>query len=303
MKLVTFEHAGSVRIGAVVGEEVVDFSAAPDLPTEMVAFLETGDAGLERARAVVAEAKHVIPLAAVALKAPILRPGKFLVHGANYRSTRPPLPADSEVAIAANRAGNRAIGSVVPEMRAGGHQLWANKQPASVNGPYDDVVVPAISPELIYETELAIVIGRTARNVSVAEAESYIAGYTICNDLTVVDWSQHSPTVTLGKSFPTHGPIGPWIVTRDEIADPQALELRASVNGELGVTGNTASMIRNCVEQVAYLSQVFPLEPGDILSTGTDGVPVEFLRPGDVIRCEIEGIGYIENTVVTDTTR
>ena len=133
----------------------------------------------------------------------------------------------------------------------------------------------------------------------------FVFGYLVANDVSARDWQKHSPTFTMGKSFDTHGPIGPWIVTADEIADPQALALRSLVNGEVRQESNTNNMIHSVAGQIEYLSTAMTLEPGDLIATGTpEGVgagmdPPRFLRPGDVVRCEIDGIGAIENRVVS----
>jgi 2-keto-4-pentenoate hydratase/2-oxohepta-3-ene-1,7-dioic acid hydratase in catechol pathway len=150
------------------------------------------------------------------------------------------------------------------------------------------------------------VIGRRCRHVTRDDARSVIGGYTVVNDVSARDWQLRTPTHTLGKSFDTHGPIGPWLVLDSEIADPHALEIRMFVNGERRQRGNTGSMIHNIFDQIAYLSTVMTLKPGDILATGTpSGVgaalnPPRFLNPGDVMRVEIDGIGHIENRVVAE---
>ena len=147
-------------------------------------------------------------------------------------------------------------------------------------------------------------IGRFAKRVSETDAASYVFGYLVANDVSARDWQFHTPTFTMGKSFDTHGPIGPWIVTADEIADPHNLRVRTWVNGELRQDNTTANMIHNLWEQIAYLSTAFTLDSGDLLATGTpEGVgvamdPPVFLKPGDIVRCEVEGIGAIENGVV-----
>jgi 2-keto-4-pentenoate hydratase/2-oxohepta-3-ene-1,7-dioic acid hydratase in catechol pathway len=158
---------------------------------------------------------------------------------------------------------------------------------------------------LDYEGELAIVIGARARHIVGREAaRKVIAGFTVCNDFSVREWQQRAVTATLGKSFDTHGPIGPWIVTVDELQNPHSLSLRTWVNGELRQDGNTRDLVFRFTEMIEELTRVFTLEPGDILSTGTPaGVgsakqPPVYLRCGDVVRVEVEGIGYIENRVV-----
>jgi 2-keto-4-pentenoate hydratase/2-oxohepta-3-ene-1,7-dioic acid hydratase in catechol pathway len=161
-----------------------------------------------------------------------------------------------------------------------------------------------VSTRLDYEGELAFVIGRRCRHVPRARAAEVIAGYTVLNDVSVRDWQFKAPTVTLGKSFDTHGPMGPWIVTPEELADPHVLDLRTWVNGEERQHANTRDLIFDCFEQIATLSTVCTLEPGDVVSTGTpSGVGVArglWLVPGDVVRVAIAGIGAIENRVIEE---
>ena len=193
-------------------------------------------------------------------------------------------------------------------MEAPEFPVFFNKQSTCVVGPGDDVHMPRVSNLLDYEGELAIVIGQRCRHVSEEHAPEVIAGYTITNDLSVRDWQLRTPTMTLGKSFDTHGPLGPWIVTADELGDPHALSIKTWVNDELRQDGNTSEMIYDCFQQVAHLSQAFTLEPGDVIATGTPAgigavrqpFPEGLLSLGDVVRVEIEGIGTLENTVVEE---
>lgn len=186
--------------------------------------------------------------------------------------------------------------------------LFFNKQVTCVAGPGDDIHMPRVSSLLDYEAELAIVIGKRCRHVPVEEAEQVIAGYTIANDVSVRDWQLRTPTMTLGKSFDTHGPLGPWIVTVDELGDPHDLGIRTFVNDELRQDSNTGEMIFNCFQQVSHLSEAFTLEPGDVIATGTPaGVgaarqpfPEGLLKIGDVVTIEIDGIGQLQNTVVEE---
>jgi 2-keto-4-pentenoate hydratase/2-oxohepta-3-ene-1,7-dioic acid hydratase in catechol pathway len=139
--------------------------------------------------------------------------------------------------------------------------------------------------------------------VPAEHAHEHIFGYVVANDVSARDWQFHSPTFTLGKSFDTHGPIGPWIATADEITDCHNLDLRCFVNGELRQSSNTSQLIHNVYQQIEYLSTAFTLEPGDLLATGTpEGVgvarkPPVFLQAGDVVRCEVDGVGAIENRI------
>ena len=184
--------------------------------------------------------------------------------------------------------------------------MFFNKQTTCVAGPFDPIHLPRVSPLLDYEGELAFVIGRRCRHVPRDRAHEVIAGYLVVNDVSVRDWQLRTPTMTMGKSFDTHGPMGPWLVTPDEIGDPHALELRTWVNGELRQHSNTRHLIYDCFAQVEHLSTAFTLEPGDVVTTGTPaGVggamsPPRFLRAGDVVRIEIEKIGAIENRVTEE---
>src|SRR5581483_11653294 len=270
--------------------EIVDLAAAvPGLPTEMTAFLAAGDAAVAAARKAAGGTTARRKLADVRLEAPIPRPPKFLAIGLNYSDhvaesgmEPPPFP------------------------------VFFNKQSTCVVGPYADVHRPRVSPLLDYEGELAFVIGRRCRHVPADRAHEVIAGYLVANDVSVRDWQLRTPTMTMGKSFDTHGPLGPWLVTPDELGDPHALELRTWVNGELRQHASTRRLIFDCFAQVEHVSTAFTLEPGDVVSTGTpSGVggamqPPRFLQPGDVVKVEIERIGAIENRVVdepADTAR
>ncbi len=281
MKLATFSQAGTTRIGLVEGDELVDLAAAaPELPRDMLSFLEAGPAVLQAASAATGPR---IPLSEVQLEAPIARPPKFLAVGLNYADH----VAES--------------GQETPT-----HPMIFNKQSTCVTGPTDPVHVPKVSHVLDYEGELGFVIGKHARHVSADDAADYIAGYLVVNDATTRDWQFHTPTWTIGKSFDTHGPIGPWIVTADELPDPHRLDLRTYVNGELRQESNTKQLIFNCFQLVEYLSKAFTLEPGDIIATGTpSGIglalkPPQLLKAGDVVRVEIDGLGQIENPVIDE---
>ncbi len=282
MKLITFLENGAPRIGVVDGEALVDLAAAdPSLPTEMTAFLAGGRTALAAATGALRASGARRPLADVQLGPPILRPQKFLAIGLNY--------ADHVA----------ETGLTAPEF-----PVFFNKQNTCVVGPGAAVHRPRISTLLDYEGELGIVIGRRCRHVPRERAHEVIAGYLIVNDVTVRDWQMKAPTMTLGKSFDTHGPIGPWLVTSDEVPDPHTLELRTWVNGELRQHANTSSMIFDCFAQIATLSTAFTLEPGDIISTGTpSGVGLmqgKFLAPGDVVRIEIDRLGRLENPIVDE---
>ena len=284
MKLVTFTDGDGARIGVVVGELVIDLrSAAPELPTEMAAFLAAGDAALARARDAQVDVDHAVPVDAVEFLAPVPRPGKILAIGLNY--------ADH---IA-------ETGAQTPTT-----QIWFNKQTTATNAPYGGIVKPSVSDHVDYEGELVYVIGKRAKHVPAERASEVIAGYCCGNDVSVRDWQAASRTMQMGKSFDTHAPFGPWIVTPDDVGDPHTLGLRTFVNGEKRQDSNTRFLVFNCFEQIAHLSQAFTLEPGDVIFTGTSaGVAAAkqtppWLKVGDVVRIEIDRIGYIENTVVEE---
>jgi 2-keto-4-pentenoate hydratase/2-oxohepta-3-ene-1,7-dioic acid hydratase in catechol pathway len=181
-----------------------------------------------------------------------------------------------------------------------------NKQVTAVTGPYDPIHLPRASRALDYEGELAFVIGRRCRHVPRARAPEVVAGYLVLDDVSVRDWQLRTPTWTMGKSFDTHCPMGPWIVTPDELDDPHSLAIRTWVNGELRQDSNTKELIHDCFALVEHLTTAFTLEPGDVVTTGTPGgvgismKPPRLLAAGDVVRVEIEGIGQIENPVVEE---
>jgi 2-keto-4-pentenoate hydratase/2-oxohepta-3-ene-1,7-dioic acid hydratase in catechol pathway len=284
MKLATFTHRDQTRVGVVAGQEVIDLSVAvPDLPREMTAFLAAGEKALDAARHAVRRGAARLPLSEVRLEAPVLRPPEFLAIGLNY--------ADH---IAES-------GMAKPEF-----PVFFNKQSSCVVGPEDAIHLPRVSKALDYEGELAFVIGRRCRHVSRERAAEFIAGYTIVDDVSVRDWQFKAQTMTLGKSFDTHGPMGPWIVTPDELGDPHALDLRTFVNGELRQESNTGNLVYDCFDQVETLSTVMTLEPGTVVATGTPGgvgvamKPPKFLVAGDVVRIEIGGIGALENRVIEE---
>ncbi len=284
MKLVTFTHAGSTRVGVLDNGAVADLSvAAPDLPREMCAFLEAGSPALEAARQAINNGAGRIALGEVKIETPILRPPKILAVGLNYKD---------HIAEA---------GMKTPEV-----PMIFNKQSTSVTGPTDPIHIPRASDQVDYECELAVVIGRFCRHVPKSRAAEVIAGYTIANDVSVRDWQLRVPTFTMGKSWDTHCPLGPCIVTADEIGDPHGLAIKTWVNGELRQDSNTRELLFDCFELVEHLSTAFTLEPGDVISTGTpSGVgfamkPPQMLKPGDTVRISIDKIGQLENPVILE---
>ncbi|WP_079228522.1 fumarylacetoacetate hydrolase family protein [Pseudomonas putida] len=287
MKLARYTHHGKTSVGLVQGNRVInlDHLLPTSAPVDVAALLARTDA-LADARTLQATAENSVALEHVRLQAPILRPGKFMALGMNYKD---------------HEAEARRLNVPIPAS-----QVWFSKQITCITGPYDDVHHPAVCERLDYEAELGVVIGKGGRRIDARDALQHVAGYFVANDVSARDWQAKSPTWTLGKSFDTHGPIGPWITTADEIADPQQLTVSLSVNGEQRQKSSTALMTYSIAQQIAYLSEVMTLEPGDILITGTPaGVgigmqPPVFLKAGDVVRVEISGLGYIENTIVDE---
>ena len=284
MKLVTFSTASAgPRVGVVDGEVIADVTAADaSLPTVMEAFLEAGLPALGAAEKAMAAAPRVA-MGDARLHSPLLRPGKILAVGLNYADHVEEAGMDTPV---------------IP--------MIFNKQSTSITGPYDAFHLPRASEKLDYEAELAIVIGRRCRHVPKERAHEVIAGYTVCNDVSVRDWQMRSPTFTMGKSFDTHCPLGPWIITADELGDPHRLQIRAWVNDELRQDSNTKHLIFDCFDLVEHLSTAFTLEPGDVIPTGTPGGvgatmrPRQYLKDGDRVKVEIEGVGAIENAVIAE---
>lgn len=283
MKLVTFIQNGKICIGALVDDSVVVATGHIDDADNMMTFLASGAGGLTAMQALIVSGQRRVKLSDIQLLAPIPRPGKFLGIGLNYADHISETGRDK------------------PE-----YPTFFTKQSTCVIGPGAAIHCPKVSEKVDYEGELGFVIGKRCRHVSVENAHEAIAGYTICNDVTVRDWQHRTPTWTLGKSFDTHGPMGPWLVTADEIADPHNLTLKTWVDDELRQNANTQAMIFNCYEMIAYLSQAMTLEPGDVISTGTPaGVGVKmqprgYLKPGQTVRIEIESVGTLTNPVIAE---
>ena len=282
MRIVRYRKGDQVRIGAVRGEEVVDLVAGGSRWTSVTDIAAAGEEAVRELSPLVASQAPSARLADLSLLPPIDRPGKYLAIGMNY---------------AKHIEEAKRLGVATPN-----NQFWFNKQTSCLSGPFDPID-PGVTERLDYEVELGVVIGRPAKRVSEAHAKDHVFGYVVVNDVSARDWQQHSPTFTIGKSFDTHGPIGPCVVTADEIPDPHRLRLRCWVNGELRQDSETSELVYNVWQQIAYLSTAFTLEPGDLLATGTlSGVgvglqPPRFLQSGDVVRCEIDGIGAIQNRV------
>jgi len=270
------------RPGVLVDEAIVDLSdPVVGLPPTLRQVLALGPDALARAGQASSgrAARHA--RASVQLRAPVPDPPAILAIGMNY---------GDHVA---------EMGREPPEF-----QYWFNKQRTSITGPGDPIVLPTVSSMVGYEGELAMIIGRRCQHIPAARAMEVVAGFTVINDVSARDWQWRTPTFTMGKSFDSHAPCGPWMVTPDELGDPGGLALRTWVNDELRQDSTTADLIFDCASMIAYLTTAFPLEVGTIIATGTPaGVcavrqPPAFLADGDVVRIEIEGIGELRNPVV-----
>lgn len=282
MKLARFIADADERIGAVREDGIVALDTGLDRADDMIALIERWpreSARLQRQ----AQEGRAVPLARVRLLAPIERPGKIMAIGLNY--------ADHIAETGMDK----------PE-----RQLWFAKMGNTVNGPRDPVQVPRVSAKVDYEVELVAVIGQGGRHIRAEEAPARVFGYCVGNDVSVRDWQMQTSQWVLGKSFDGHAPFGPWIVTADELPDPHRLDIRCLVNGELRQSSNTRHLVFNVWDQLVHLSQAMTLRAGDLLFTGTPGGvaaamrPPAWLRAGDVVRCEIEGIGALENLFVDE---
>jgi len=322
MKLVTYLFSHQPRLGAVLGDWIADVSRAHHewlpthrnlssarsdshlLPTTMLPFLEAGHETMVAAREAVsfiakqieggaAEVLRrqgiVSPLAGAKLLAPVPRPGKLIAAWVNYEEH------GKEATVEAPKSA----------------PLFFTKWPTAVIGPGQPIVLPRISQKVDYEAELALVIGTRGKNIPAEKAYDHVAGYTILNDVSARDFSLRVLLGTPGpsdiqKSFDTFAPMGPYLVTRDEIPDPHALGIHLRIGDELLQDDTTGSMIHRIPAIIAYLSSIATLEPGDVITTGTpSGVgftrtPPRWLRPGETVRIEIDRIGVLENPVVAE---
>ena len=295
MKLITFllkNNPKSKRIGAIKNNTVIDFSSS-DLPKDMINFIKLGSTGLDIANDVIENQKNVHAIDDVIFKAPIDKPNKILAVGLNYKKH-----IDEAKELKDHHSNDVQLQDQFPNI--------FNKQNSSVNDPFGDVHRPNASDWLDYEGELGFIIGKECRHVSYENAKNCIYGYTVVNDFSIRDWQFRGPphTMTMGKSWDTHCPFGPYIVTSDEIDDPHNLTLKTFVNDEERQNTNTNLMIYDCYTLIEYLTTAFTLEPGDLIPTGTpEGSAVttqNWLKPGDKVKVEIEGLGYIENNIIQE---
>lgn len=278
MKLATYSTQGLTKTGIIVGDNIID----TDVPGTMIDLIRDWDR-LKPALEAKAAVGGGIPLSTVRLEAPIQRPGKIFAIGLNYADHI----EESKMAT--------------PE-----RQMWFTKAQTSINGPFDPIEIAKGTATTDYEVELVAVIGKGGKHLSADTASDAIFGYCVGNDVTERMWQHASPQWSLGKSFDTHAPIGPWIVTAEELGDPHDLDIRCFVNGEQRQNSNTRHLVFNIWQQVEHLSVGMTLEPGDVLFTGTPGGvgaamdPRQFLKEGDVVRCEIDKLGHIEGQMTAE---
>ena len=286
MNLVTYIKDNKINIGALDNGIIIPFHSNPLIPKDMLSFIENGNDALDMAKDLILESKNTIPLADCKLTSPILRPPKIIAIGLNYQDHLEEI---------------RAIGREVDDPEV---PMIFNKQSTSACGPFDEIHDPKVSNKLDYEGELAFVIGKKCRHVPKEEAKNVILGYCVSNDVSVRDWQMRIPTFTIGKSFDTHCPFGPGIITADEIPDPHNLDIKTEVNGEVRQDSNTKNLIFDCFQLVEHLSTAFTLEPGDLILTGTpSGVGVadnNFLKSGDNVKITISKLGFINNKVIDE---
>lgn len=309
MKLISFTYNGNSRIGSMIDDQIIDLNLAyltmleeqgqirakqiaeAFVPANMVEFLQGGQHSLNLAKEAVEyvnqpgktfQYKVIHQAANVKIEAPVLIPGKMICVGHNYREHI------------------LEMGREIPP-----YPVIFAKFSNTVIGPQDDIPFFPISEQLDYEAEFAFVIGKRARNVSQDEAIDYVAGYTIVNDVTYRDIQRRTIQWLQGKTVEGSAPMGPWLLTRDELSDPSGsgLEVVLTVNGEERQHTNTKNLVFTVPYLVEFLSNLMTLEPGDVILTGTPGGvgvarnPQVFLKDGDVVRIEIEGVGALENRV------
>ncbi len=313
MKLVSYDFNGRGRVGVQFGDEIIDVILTGEelrkrkfeFPTlgqvsDMISLLEYGDLALNEARELLKETTHlinqgkdgflreigaVVSINNVHLRSPVARPRKNIVClGLNYH--------DHWLETLARR------GEPLPSS-----PVFFTKSPTAVIGPFDDILYPAATEQLDYEVELAVILGRRGKDIPRRDGFDYVAGYSILNDVSARDLQRKHQQWFRSKSLDTFAPLGPCLTTKDEIHDPDNLDMELTVNGEIRQRSNTKNLIFKIPEILETLSQDMTLEPGDIIATGTPAgvglgmVPPRYLSIGDVIEARIQGLGFIRNRV------
>lgn len=282
MRFVTIQTGDASTPAVLQGEYVVPISSVDSsVPSSLKALIELGPRGLALASQA-AKTGTGSPLQSVKLAAPITSPEKILCIGLNYRDhaieTKAPIPTEPVV---------------------------FNKLPTTLLPPGGTIQLPSVSSEVDFEAELVVVIGKSGRDIAERDAMDYVFGYTCGNDVSARDWQKNKPAKQwlLGKSFDTFAPLGPVLVTKDEVPDPGKLPISLRLNGETMQSSNTEQLIFSVPQLIAYISQVATLKPGDLIFTGTpSGVgmartPPVWLKKGDQVEVEIEGLGVLRNSV------
>lgn len=278
MKLARYSNKGEIKLGAVKDDGLIELGKRfPAVSHDMIDLIKLWPEVGSAVSQLVANSAPDESLAKVHLLAPVQRPGKIMAIGLNYadhvQEARQKMPP---------------------------HQTWFTKAVTAINGPFDPIQLPRASTQTDYEAELVVIIGRRCKHVAKERAPEVIFGFCAGNDVSVRDWQLQTTQWVLGKSFDTHAPIGPWIVTPDELGDPHTMGIRCFVNDERRQNSNTMHLIFNVFDQIAHLSRAMTLEPGDVIFTGTPGgvgmamSPPQFLKAGDKVRVEIDRIGAIE---------
>lgn len=301
MRIARYATAGGESVGLVFGDRVVNVGELDgDLADDSIAILEGGPSLWQRLEDDAAD-RAGMPLGEVQLLAPIRRPAKFLGVGMNSHDHAQEMEeAEPRPELEAMAEAQKHLKAAFPEPR---FPMLFNKQTSSIAGPHDAILIPHDSDQVDYEGEVVVVIGRRVRRADDDEAAAAIGGWTVTNDVSVRDWQWDTSQMWLGKSFDSHGPIGPWIVTADEF-DPFDAVIRTWVNGELRQEGRLEEQIISATRLVSLISQVCTLEPGDLIATGTPGgigtFAGNYLVPGDRVRVAVTGIGEIENEVAEE---
>ncbi|MGM8364508.1 fumarylacetoacetate hydrolase family protein [Virgibacillus sp. W0181] len=294
MKLVTFLRKGKQTLGVKVEEGIIDLEAAllnkttqENIPTDIMQFIESSAQSLPALEQFISELgvneRENVTLSEQAIdwEPCVTQPSKIICVGLNYKKH-----ADE-------------VNTPYPEV-----PVLFNKFPNALTGHRHEVMIPPVTKRVDYEVELGIVIGKTAKNVSEDEALDYVFGYCSSNDVSARDLQKKTPQWMLGKTSDGFAPVGPYLVTKDEVGDPNKLTLKSTVNGEVRQHSNTSDMVFSCEEIISYISKHMTLVPGDLILTGTPegviiGLPKEkrvYLRDGDEVTVEVENLGALTNT-------
>jgi 2-keto-4-pentenoate hydratase/2-oxohepta-3-ene-1,7-dioic acid hydratase in catechol pathway len=282
VKLITFHRkTGTAPEPGVLQKDTI-YPLTPFGYADVESFIAAGAAALQSAQALISNSGiGTVPLSSVQLLSPLLRPPRIFCVGLNYQD---------------HATESKMVVQAVPTIFM--------KLASAITGPDSDIVLPLNSLQPDYEAELAVVIGQTARNVTRDNWRECVFGYTILNDVSARDVQLATSQWTLGKSFPTFCPIGPWVVTADELTDPHSLDVTLTIGGETLQHANTRDLIFDIPAVLGYISAIVPLQPGDIVSTGTpQGVglgrtPQRWMRPGEEVAIEVSGIGRLANRTV-----